>query len=83
VNPNKKSFYAPACPFCGDRKCLNCPLSTSSELKLKDILKVYFKAPKPKKSSYGNANIIGDIDSDEEKGKENDPQEEAKEPEVE
>lgn len=26
VNPEKKSFYAPACRFCGEKKCNNCPL---------------------------------------------------------
>lgn len=72
VNPEKRSFYSDSCKFCGDKKCINCPLELSNEKTLRDTVNLFFKKDKKKKKGWGHNNysggysIMGNGSSDEE-----------------
>ena len=69
INPEKQSYYSPACKVCGEKKCKNCPIGFSGGSQFKDLVEAYFRyVPKKKKqsSNYPMTSIYPEFSSDEE-----------------
>lgn len=64
----KKQFYNPICPFCGNKKCYNCPLPNDQSQTLRDIVYQYSEFVNSKKAGKNNGFVIGDDSEEEEKG---------------